>query len=229
MSKTPFMPLWVADFINKTTDLDARETGAYLMLIMALWTHGGTLPNDARKLQRIARCGREWPRVWAAIEGYFDVSDDSISQPRVTEELQKVNTKRKVNAHNGARGGRAKALKYNNQHVANATNSPKRNPSIPEPESYSSASNETGVADVRDDLWNRGVAWLVSKQVPERQARSQLGKWLRDHGPEKVRDAFNAARESKTGDPVPYIEKALRPKAVDIRKIMDQVVKEGRL
>ena len=134
MSKTPFMPLWVANFVNKTAHLDAKETGAYLLLLMALWTHGGTLPLDHKKLQRIARCGRDWPRIWNTLEPFFTVNDDAISQDRLSEELQKVNTKLAVNAHNGARGGRAKALKTKEQGLANATNSRKQIEPEPEPE-----------------------------------------------------------------------------------------------
>lgn len=131
MSAAPYMPLWVADFLAKTTQLDGRETGAYMLLLMALWTHDGRLPNDPKKLQRIARCGREWPTIWGAIAPYFTVEDGHVSQGRLTEELQKVAAKREVMAHNGARGGRAKTLKNNNQHVANATVLPQQ----PEPES----------------------------------------------------------------------------------------------
>lgn len=130
------MPLWIGDLLAKVVDLDAREFGAYMFLIMALWTRGGTLPNDQKKLQRVARCGREWPKVWQAIAHYFDEADGMISQSRVTEELQKCAVKREVNAHNGARGGMAKSLKSNDAALANASNSLQRNPTISEPEPY---------------------------------------------------------------------------------------------
>jgi len=138
MSDKPYMPLWVADFLAKTMGLDAREIGAYMLLIMALWSHGGTLPNNPKKLQRIARCGRDWPRVWEAISHFFTVDDDTISQQRVTEELQKMRTKREVNAQNGARGGRAKALKQKQGDLANATISPEQPYPYPEYNTHTS-------------------------------------------------------------------------------------------
>ena len=131
MSKTPFMPLWVADFLAKTMDLDAKELGAYMLLLMAMWTRGGSLPSDPKKLQRVARCGRDWPKVWAAIGHYFEDNGDTITNRRLTEELQKVASKREVNAQSGARGGRAKALKEKKQGLANAT------VSLQQPEPYS--------------------------------------------------------------------------------------------
>lgn len=129
MSNTPYMPLWVGDFTMKTQDLDAKEAGAYILLLMAMWSRDGTLPNDSKKLQRVARVGRDWPKVWASIQHYFEVKDGKIFNARLTEELHKANTKRKVNAQAGARGGRAKALKNNNVVLANASNSLKQSKS----------------------------------------------------------------------------------------------------
>ena len=134
MSDTPFMPLWVADFVGDTLDLDAREIGAYMLILMTMWGRDGYLPNDEKKLQRVARCGRDWPRVWETLAHYFTVDGDRITQGRLLQELQKVAAKRAVNAQHGARGGRAKALKYNKPDLANATVSLQQ--PEPEPERY---------------------------------------------------------------------------------------------
>ena len=130
------MPLWVADFLAKTSTLEAKEVGAYMLLLMAMWSHDGALPADQKKLQRVARCGRDWPKIWNAIGHYFDEADGVITNRRLSKELQKVATKREVNAQHGALGGKAKALKSGNVGLANATVSLQRNSSIPEPEPY---------------------------------------------------------------------------------------------
>ena len=126
MSGTPFMPLWVADFVGDTLDLGAKEIGAYMLILMAMWGRDGYLPNDAKKLQRVARCGRDWPDVWSSIQHYLVVDGDRITQGRLLKELQKVVSKREVNAQSGARGGTAKALKYKEAALASATVSPKQ-------------------------------------------------------------------------------------------------------
>lgn len=137
MSRAPFMPLWVADFLADTMDLDASEIGAYMLLLMSQWQRDGrSLPDDTKKLQRIARCGRNWPKVWASIDRYFDRDESGVYSKRLRFEAQNVAAKREVNAQNGARGGKAKALKSNNADLADATISPERKPSIPEPEPY---------------------------------------------------------------------------------------------
>jgi uncharacterized protein YdaU (DUF1376 family) len=120
MSETPFMPLWVSDFIGDTLELDAKEIGAYMLLLMAMWQHKGELPNDQKKLQRVARVGRDWPKVWASLERFFVVEETVIFNRRLSAELLKVDTKRRVNAHAGALGGRANALKNKEQTQANA-------------------------------------------------------------------------------------------------------------
>lgn len=132
MGKTPFMPLWVADFLADVQDLDAREIGAYMLLLMSMWQRGGGLPDDQKKLQRVARVGRGWDDVWASIEGYFEVENGVITNARLTKELEKARTKSTVNTTSGARGGRAKALKYNNAPLANATVSLKQPEPYPE-------------------------------------------------------------------------------------------------
>ena len=137
MSKTPFMPLWVSDFLGDTLDLDATEIGAYMLLLMAQWNRDGeSLPADDKKLQRVARCGRNWPKVWGNIERFFKADEQGVYSKRLRLEAQNVAAKREVNKHNGGRGGKAKALKTNNVDLANATNPLKRKATIPEPEPY---------------------------------------------------------------------------------------------
>lgn len=155
MSGTPFMPLWVADFIGDTLVLDAKEIGAYMLILMTMWGRDGYLPNDEKKLQRVARCGRDWPRVWGSLSHYFTIDGDRITQDRLLKELQKVAAKRKVNAQHGALGGNAKALKYNVATLANANVSPKQ-PEL-EPE----------IEDKREPIGSPKKRRLPEVQIPE--------------------------------------------------------------
>ena len=54
MSKLPFMPFWIGDFLGDTAHLNAAETGAYVLLMSHLWLNA-TLPDENRKLARITR------------------------------------------------------------------------------------------------------------------------------------------------------------------------------
>jgi uncharacterized protein YdaU (DUF1376 family) len=179
MSSAPFMPLWVSDFTAKTSDLDAKETGAYLLILMTLWTRGGTLPADQKKLQRVARVGRDWPKVWSAISHYFTVENGLLSQDRLTEELHKVHTKREANAHAGARGGRAKALKAKEQGLANATISPKQ--PEPEPELVELSSARASPADFRERCFRAaGLDPKAAMAMPGLVSTIALERLIRD-------------------------------------------------
>lgn len=125
MSDTPMMPLWVSDFLGDTQDLSAAEIGAYMLILMAMWQRGGDLPADPKKLARIARITRGWPKIWAALAHYFEEGDGKLTNKRLTKERFKIEGKRAAQRENGARGGAAKALKTKERGVANATGSPK--------------------------------------------------------------------------------------------------------
>lgn len=160
------MPLWVADFVGDTLDLDAKEVGAYLLILMTMWGRDGYLPNDEKKLQRVARCGRDWPRVWGAIRHYFTIEGDRITQGRLLKEAHKVASKREVNAQSGARGGRAKALKNKEAALANASCSPQQ------PEPYPEREEEIG----------KPISPAAEKSAPEPKARLPANWTLSDEG-----------------------------------------------
>lgn len=215
MSKTPFMPLWVSDFLGDTLDLDATEVGAYLLLLMAQWNRsGGSLPDDDAKLKRIARCGRNWPKIWDVISRYFDRDGEGVYSRRLRQEAQNVAAKREVNAQSGARGGKAKALKTNNAHLANASETLQRNPSIPEPyrEEDTVANATDGVAvDFAKAIFERGVKFLCGHGVKESQARSVVGKWRKDHSDKEIFDAFAECAKAGAIDPIPWMTARLTP------------------
>lgn len=123
MSTHPFMRIWVGDFIKDTLELDAKEIGAYFLLLMAMWERGGSLPADHAKLRRVARVGRDWPKVWAVLEPYFRQEAGRITNNRLASELHYARTKSTVAAQAGSLGGRAKSLKSRSRGVADAKRS----------------------------------------------------------------------------------------------------------
>jgi hypothetical protein len=82
MSAAPFMQLYVADYIGDTLHLTTEQHGAYLLLLMAMWRAGGSLPNDEQKLSRIVGLSpAKWRRISADVLAFFDVADDAITAP----------------------------------------------------------------------------------------------------------------------------------------------------
>lgn len=131
MGNLKWMKVEPAALIADTADLSAQEFGAYWRICCRMWANDAVLPNDDRKLARVAGVSLPcWRRtVKPAIWHFFIVGDDLITQKRVRIEWESASRVQATKVINGARGGRAKALKYNAQTIAPATNSPERKPS----------------------------------------------------------------------------------------------------
>lgn len=118
----PYLPLYVGDYLRDTGYLTLEQHGAYVMLLMRLWSAGGTLPADEAKLARIAGVTvKKWRPIWADLADFFEVEDGQLSHKRITAELEKAGALRAKRAAAGAKGGAAKSLKTQEPDVANAT------------------------------------------------------------------------------------------------------------
>lgn len=128
------MQLYVGDYLRDTRHLSAEQHGAYLLLLMSMWAHGGTLPNDPKKLARIASCtASRWAKIGDDVLAFFEVDGDEITQSRLREEYKKALEKSIKRAEAGMRGGEAKARKSKETGLANASRLPCHSPE-PEPE-----------------------------------------------------------------------------------------------
>lgn len=101
----PWMPLYVADYLADTGHLSAAEHGAYLLLIMHYWSNGG-LPNDDKKLARIARMSdKEWRSARDTVADFFG---EGWRHERIESELSAANASYERRALAGRKGGNAK-------------------------------------------------------------------------------------------------------------------------
>ncbi|MBZ9756399.1 DUF1376 domain-containing protein [Mesorhizobium sp. ESP6-5] len=121
MSERPFMQLYVSDFIGDTLQLSTEQIGAYMLLLMAMWNAGGSLPDDDARLARVARLPlKRWRAISAELLAFFEREGDEIGHKRLTKELRKARLKSEARAAAGARGGAATALKTKAHTQANA-------------------------------------------------------------------------------------------------------------
>lgn len=111
MKPRPWMPLYVADYLNDTAHLTAAESGAYLHLIMFYWVNG-RLPSDENAIARIARLdSRAWKRSRGVLESFF--RGGHWTHPRIDAEIAKaieISKSRSANAKQKHSNSRAKAL-----------------------------------------------------------------------------------------------------------------------
>ena len=66
-----WMPFYVGDYLADTMHLTTLQHGAYLLLILHYWSHGG-LPTDPRQLMAVARMTEpEWSSNCHALASLF--------------------------------------------------------------------------------------------------------------------------------------------------------------
>jgi len=106
------MPLYVADYLADTAHLSAAEHGGYLMLIMNYWQRAAPLPDDDRKLARIARMtDDEWRDARPSIAEYFDQIDGEWRHSRIDAELAEAAERISRAKAAGQASGAARAIK----------------------------------------------------------------------------------------------------------------------
>lgn len=55
MTAPPFLPLFVDEFLDATKGFSLADIGAYTLLQIHLWQHGGSVPNDPKALMKAMR------------------------------------------------------------------------------------------------------------------------------------------------------------------------------
>ncbi|MCC8956146.1 hypothetical protein H8B02_22755 [Bradyrhizobium sp. Pear77] len=78
---------------------------------------------------------------------------------------------------------------------------------------YATASDRAPIyTDSRHELWGEGVPILISLGVPEKQARSMIGSWLKltKDDAQSVLGAIQRARDHRAHNPIPWITNSLK-------------------
>lgn len=212
MSNTPFMQLYIGDYMADTRHLSTEQHGAYLLLLMTMWTHGARLPSDQKKLARVAGLTpRKWAAAWEDLGAFFEDDGEWITNPRMTKEYKKASEKSQKRADAGSKGGRAKALKEKKSAQAKATHLPQH---LPEPEPYKRDTNvslsSAREPDGFEEFWNsyphRGGAKRGKKD-----ARKAWGKAVKSVPSQQIIDAaksFHSDRKVLDGyapDPATWL------------------------
>lgn len=135
MAAPPYQKFFWGSYHKHTAHLrDARDHGAYLLLIGALWNNDGKLPADDETLAAFAKLTpKEWAIVRPKLMPLFRVVRGKLTQPRVTEDLAKYESTSGKRKEAGKAGGKASAGKRYGNPPAIASILPTKPEPEPEP------------------------------------------------------------------------------------------------
>jgi len=99
--------MYASDFLVDTNDWTVDEVGIYLRLLLSEWVNG-ELPNDERRLARIAGCSyQKFKKKWSKVECKFEIKNSVfLINKRLEREREKQDNYRKLQAEKGKLGGR---------------------------------------------------------------------------------------------------------------------------
>lgn len=220
----PYFPMYPADFEADTSHLTLEEDGAYNRLLRLMWmTPGCSIPSDPAWIARRLRVDAEtFDRVVAPLlKEFFRRNRSRYYSPRLSVEFANANTARNGKSRGGKESARRrKSLKENTTDPKTLEGDLGDTRALPEPEPDSSVETNVSTAagaapdpDPVKAMFDAGVRMLVQAGTSDAKARSILGKWKRDHGPEAVIVALGRAQREGAVDPVSFVEAALRWKA----------------
>lgn len=206
MNGLPYYKAYPRDFIEGTIGMPLELKGAYRVLLDLIYMQDGALPDDPHYISGQLGCSvRKWKTIRQSLVAAKKIEEQNgfISQKRARRELEITRKYQETQAENRRGSNKNKDLEK-----------PPSNHTEPEPDN-TEPNGSDGVAVIadatKDAIWKRGVPYLVESGVPDRQARSAIGKWIRDAGAQRLYDALAQSKASGTGDPIPYITKILQP------------------
>ncbi|NKX40968.1 DUF1376 domain-containing protein [Rhodobacteraceae bacterium R_SAG2] len=143
-------PLWVDAFQRDTQHLQADEVGAYMLILMAMWTRPTCdLPEDPARIARVARVSKRlWDsRVGPVIMDFLMVQDGAVISERLRKEAAYVERQVTLqsNRKSGEKSAKGMKTKEATQSTDTTTDDPSQQPNNPtEEETKASSSKEAG-------------------------------------------------------------------------------------
>ncbi|MBU2233170.1 MAG: DUF1376 domain-containing protein [Alphaproteobacteria bacterium] len=225
MNAPPYQKLYWGSYHKHTAHLShAREHGAYLLLIGALWNNEGRLPADDDTLAGYAKLTvKEWLTIKPKLVNgvLLKIVRGKLTQPRVTEDLAKYRDTSGKRKEAGKSGGLASGGKRYENRQANASVLPTKPEPEPEEGSVPNGTGETPISnEPLDDLAElrglepKAAAWALSRKVlcergglTRAKAGEIVGKLFKDHGlsPGELWEAAEATWKAGTENPIPYL------------------------
>lgn len=208
--RIPYFDFYPTDFMHGVRGLTAQEVGIYTMILCRIYEENG--PVEYHQARLSTYCGTSQAtleKVFARLVdlGKLDLSDGMVGNGRALKEIASRETRIKSNSQAGKISAEKRQQKQRRAatDVQQAFNHTDTDTDIDTEANASDADASPDEPDFRDEIWTRGVAYLQRKGIAERNARTVIGKWIKDHGDAAVFSAFEAASRERPVEPVAWI------------------------
>lgn len=122
MSKLPYWPVYPDSFLTDTDMFDLTERGAWVVLCMHMWRHGGWIPDDNEKISRLLRITPgKWSKLRPTFEPFFKKERELLSNEKLLDQYAHAVGILKQRREAGLYGASVKKLKNQEAAEANAT------------------------------------------------------------------------------------------------------------
>lgn len=209
-----WMPMYWGDYLKKTARFTLAHHGAYMLLIAEYWSTGAPIPADAEEQALIVRLPvADWMELRPKIAEKFDETPDGKwHHERIDKELVRAAEKSAAKSRAGARGA-AKRWQTDSRRIADASVCHKQNDAHSQSQSLTPPS-EGADAPLKERIFGPALEWLAKQSgKPKDKLRPLVGRWCSKHGDGATLEALAAAAKNAPLDPIPYIERVLKPKA----------------
>lgn len=230
MSALPYHKRYHSDALAGMMPLTLEERGAYNTLLDLIYDRGGPLIDNERLLAGYMNCSiRKWRMIRDELIAKRKISinrDGLITNGRAEKEIENQSKTHRKLIEAGSKGGRTRAENEKKDNENNESGQATLEAGLSDPQAIpearsqnSSVPNGTGAeappVDLVKLMFDDGVALLTAAGVPDRNARSLLGKWRGQVGDDEVRLALAEARAAPGGisDPVAWFTARFKAKA----------------
>lgn len=226
-----YYPHHIGDYLTATAHLTWLEDAAYRRLMDVYYTREQPIPADIAQACRLVRAsGKEEKRaVETVLREFFDETPEGWRHGRCDEEIEKAAVARAAAQQNGKKGGRPRKDKPSDNPketqpvIAGLAdqNPDETGAKAPNPNTQSQTQITTSVPDgtggeppeppsAVDLIFALGLPLLTSAGLPEKQARTMLGMFRKQHGDDATVRAIQQCVDAEALEPVGYLQRVLR-------------------